>query len=329
MRSLSKVLTLFGLAGAVLIFACLVKYGRSSAEPGDVQVLEKLPPPKVVKSVEPPPPLPPTRDDVYRELRATLSDAWPEMEDWKLYDPGEGIMRLSKKLDTDPVIMTHEVAELANTVIELQPLFLRDREGGFHRALNIAWDTYLGAREVRDLSCHEISESDFGDEVGVKTGKQVQRVNPYHLIAMGYRESRLMKRTEVGYLLDRRTGKKNKNCRWCRGAAGERGMFQFMPKGFIQRRFMPKGCSPFDRMCSVRGAAKALAHIRCMCIEEFGDECNTDVYIAGYGLTRLPSPARARHSRGPKKARAFLCSVRDDCDDLWERAHSDDFAATL
>ena len=66
-----------------------------------------------------------------------------------------------------------------------------------------------------------------------------------------------------------------------------------------------------------------------MCIEEFGDACNTDVYVGGYGLNKLPKPATARHSRGPKNARAYLCSVRDDCDALWERDHSDDFALSL
>jgi hypothetical protein len=106
-------------------------------------------------------------------------------------------------------------------------------------------------------------------------------------------------------------------------------MFQFMPRGWIQRRFMPQGCSPFNRRCAVDGAAKALAHIRCMCIDEFGAECNTDVYVAGYGLTKLPTPDRARHSRGPRNARAYLCSAVNDCDTLWPRDHSDDFAETL
>lgn len=261
-----------------------------------------------------------TWEDVGREIRDSLSDDWPTMEDWRLYDPASAMLRFAKERDVDPIIVADEYADLADTVVAMQPDFLYEKEGGIQRALLVASDIYRGAMEVRDISCTKLVEG-FDVEEG-----QVPRVNPYVLAAMGYRESHFMKRTEVGYLVV--NGQKVTDCRWCKGSLGERGMFQFMPGGWIQS-FMPQGCSPFDRMCSVRGAAKALATIRCMCIEEYGQRCNVDTFVAGYGSKRMPAPENALANRGVVRARQFLCAVRQDCDDFWPRDTDEDFALSL
>lgn len=281
----------------------------------------------VVKELPPPPPPPPKNKDVCDAIRGSLQPHWPEFPDHALYDTARGLMNIAEKEDVDPRELAYEFTDLAQTIVEMQPLFAMGREGGYKRALEIAYDIYTGAAEVADLSCSEVSEKDFDSTVGVEHGKLVQRVSPFILASMAYRESRFTRRTEQGFIL--RRGRKVQDCLYCVGSKGERGMFQFMPNGYIQRRFMPKNCNPFDRMCSVRGAARALAHIRCMCIEEYGDQCTTDVYVAGYGLSRMPPPRRAAKSRGPRMARAFLCDVRDDCDFLWHGEQARDLTPMM
>lgn len=283
--------------------------------------------PAQVVTKEPPAPPPLMNRDVCDAVRESLPAHWPEFPNSALYSTARGLMNLAEKGVVDPRELAYELTDLAQTVVEMQPLFSRGREGGYRRALNIAYDLYRGAHEVAELSCHEVSAKDFDTAVGVERGSKVQRVTPFILASMAYRESRFARRTEQGFIL--RNGRKVRNCRYCVGSKGERGMFQFMPDGYIQKRFMPDGCNPFDRMCSVRGAARALAHIRCMCIEKYGDRCTTDVYVAGYGLSRMPPPWRAAHSRGPRMARAFLCDVREDCDFLWHGGQARDLAPVM
>lgn len=261
-----------------------------------------------------------TWQEISKEIQDSLSDNWPEIEEWRLYDPSVSLLRFSKEREADPIILADEVADLANTIVSMQPDFMVGREGGIQRALLVTTDIYIGSAEVQSVPCSELIE-DFDSEEG-----QVPRINAYVLAAMGYRESHFMKRTEVGYTIV--NGKKISNCRWCRGSLGEQGMFQFMPGGWIQT-FMPSGCSPFDRMCSVRGAAKALATIRCMCIDRYGQQCNTDTFVAAYGANKMPTPASARTYKGVIRAREFLCGVRQDCDELWVRDHDDAFALSL
>lgn len=315
-KSLAASAVLILLIGVVTVSQCGEVGGDQVPMPedagvcgGSTQALVK------VEEVPPAPPPPPTYQDIYTAIRESLQPHWPEFADHDLYDTARGLMYLSEKVDADPRELAYELTDLAQTIVEMQPLFAMGREGGYTRALAIAFDIYQGASEVSGLSCSDLSSEDFDSTIGVEHGKGVQRVNPYIMASMAYRESRFTRRTEQGYIL--RNGRKVRNCLYCVGSKGERGMFQFMPNGYIQKRFMPRGCNPFDRMCAVRGAARALAHIRCMCIEEYGDQCTTDVYVAGYGLSRMPPPRRAAHSRGPRMAKAFLCDVRDDCDYLW------------
>lgn len=262
-----------------------------------------------------------TWEDVGREIQDSLSDVWPTIDGGQMYDPASVILRFAEERDVDPIMMADEYSDLANTILDMQPDFVVGREGGFQRALLVALDIYRGVYEVRDVPCTQLVE-DFDVEEG-----QVPRINQYVMAAMGYRESRFMKRTEVGYMTTK-NGQKIENCRWCRGSRGEQGMFQFMPNGWAQS-LMPEGCSPFDRMCSVRGAAKTLATIRCMCIEQYGQECTIDSYVAGYGAGKVPPPAYAKSYRSVIKGREFLCEARQDCDDFWPRASDEDFALTL
>lgn len=319
MKNIPRALTLVSMVVAVLSILTFVRCSsiveddtsEQQVEIGDVAVPLKTEEPVVD---------PVTWHDVAKEIQDSLSDRWPTLEEWRLYDPASLLLIFANERDVDPIIIADEYADLADTIVAMQPDFLGEREGGIQRALLVASDIYRGAMEVRDTPCTDLIE-DFDVEEG-----QVPRVNPYILAAMGYRESHFMKRTEVGYTTV--GGKKTENCRWCRGSLGERGMFQFMPGGWVQS-FMPRGCSPFDRMCSVKGAAKALATIRCMCIERFDQQCDVDTYVAGYGMSKLPTPELARTSRGTVRARGFLCGVREDCDDFWPRSHDDDFALSL
>jgi len=267
-------------------------------------------------------------DDVLLELRRDLSEPWGAVGDGRMFDTADGILRLSKRLGTDPLIMAQEVADLMETTVLLQPQFLvQERQGGLPRAMDVAWDIYRATNEVSGIQCPELSDE---HETFETDDSQVPRVNPYIILAMGYRESRLALKTERGYM-ERRVGAqvtKVTDCLYCTGARGERGMFQFMPRGALERRFMGT-CSPFDRWCSTQAAVRALATIRCSCIKRFGEQCTVDAYVAGYGLTRLITPDSARHSKGPRRAREFLCSVYEDCDSVWPRDDDDAFALEL
>jgi len=283
---------------------------------------------EIVSDLAPEPEPEVTWEDVTKELRLGLGPDWDGVEDGLIFDSSDGILRLGKQRGIDPLIIAEEVADLTKTVVALYQLQApnRDFDGGPHRALYVSWDLYRATEEFADMSCVEVDDEFDHDS------EQVPRINPYIVASMGYRESRFAQRTERGYIEQRRgkTVTKITDCLYCRGTKGERGMFRAMPKGFIQRRFMSKSCDPFDRWCSAQMAAKALAYIRCLCIQEYGDACTTDTYVAGYGLRKLPSPAWARHSRGPEKARGFLCAAAPDiCDEKWQRSHDDAFALEL
>jgi hypothetical protein len=254
--------------------------------------------------------------DVQQELLDSLSD-FDVREGW-LYDPAQTVMKVAIAAEADPIIIADEMADFMTTVLGIQPAFSKNLEGGIPRALAIADDLFAASRSIRDKSCSETGFETNSDEV--------QRVTEYLLLVTAHRESRLVKRTELGFI-ESKNGKVT-NCRWCRGSRGEQGMFQFMPKGWAQT-FIPDGCSPFDRRCAAVGAAKALAYNRCQCIAEHGDRCSTDQYMSAYVMGQVPTPAGARHFRGAAKARRFLCEVRSDCDELWLRDHDDDFALAL
>jgi len=267
-----------------------------------------------------------TSGDVHKVLLDQFEEGWPEKAKRQTLDLSLVLFRMGENYEVDPTILADEYMELLRTTLAMQPNFEKGWDGGVRRAMLVTSDIYRGARESASRTCHEIDPQRFDEDMDEF---DVEAVNAYVLLSIGYRESRFTKRVETGEKL---------------GGAGERGMFQFKPhksgrRGFIEARFMPryKGrdrtpanrCSPFDRMCAVRGAANALAWIRCECIRQFGERCNIDTYVAGYGRRSLPDPAEARHDRGPRNARRYLCDVRDDCDELWPVDHSDDFAATL
>jgi hypothetical protein len=270
---------------------------------------------------------PVTSRDVREEILDGFRDTWSERMTKRAkaqsIDVSLQIFRLGQEKGVDPILLADEYVDLLHTTLDMQPAFEKGWDGGIQRAMLIAIDLYRGAHEAQEQSCHDIDER-FSEDVA---SNNVPHVSPYHLLSMGYRESRLARRIELGKKL---------------GGRGERGMFQFLPqsngkRGWIEGRFMPRfknnqtreRCSPFDRLCATRGAANALAWIRCRCIELYDDRCTTDVFMAGYGMNRMPTPEEARHHRGPVNARRFLCAVRDDCDELWPRDHDDDFALSL
>lgn len=330
-----KMLVITGLL-AVLTIA-LVVYAACVGGPEGEEEQPMEEPAAAVAEVAPTPteePAPITAEEVCDELRAGLSEPWEAVPDARMYDTCAGILRLAEQRGQHPLIMADEVAELAETVITMQPELAMDRHGGLPRALDMAWDFHRATTEIGSLQCPELS-----DEFATfdRDDSQVPRVSPYVLLAMAHRESRLALRTERGWI--ERRGQKTGDCLYCRGGAGERGMFQFMPAGgkgsnrpgATERRFHPgeRPCDPFDRWCATQTAVKAMAVFRCECIREYGERCTVDSFVASYGVTRLISPENARHHRGNEKARAFLCVARDDCDQWWPRDHDDAFALSL
>lgn len=261
--------------------------------------------------------------DVRNHIISQWEGEWNEKAKRQTIDISVQLHRIAQEDGVDPIIVAEEYLEILRTTMDIQPVLKKGWDGGLVRAMLMSYDFYDGARRVNNLTCHQIDES-FPEDMDEG---QVPKINPYMLLSMAYRESRLAKRIELGEKL---------------GRQGERGMFQFLPqkngrRGFIEGKFMPRyvteerkiRCSPFDRGCATRGAAKALAWIRCKGIQQFGDQCTIAVYMAGYGMNRIPTPAEARHHRGPVNARRYLCKVRDDCDSLWPVSNSDDFALSL
>lgn len=291
-----------GLAGAHCLFGSDEE--EEAVEAPEIEEIEAT-----EQEIEEPEPV--KWEDVATKINNALSEDWEEYDIRVLYDTSYRLLNQVEKQGKDIDEVVTELAELADSVIQLQPAFGRGREGGRMRALRIAMDLRMAALEYSDMSCNQLGLVVDNPEAE----QSVPRSNHYILASMGARESGFLKRTERGYV--QRGGKRVENCRWCRGTRGERGMFQFMPKGWIQREFMPTNCNPFDRFCAARGASKALSHLRCLCIKEFGDKCTVDVFVAGYGLTRLPEPTRARGAGGTDRARGYLCSVREDCNNWW------------
>jgi hypothetical protein len=265
-----------------------------------------------------------TANDVQEEILNSWEGEWPEKARSQTTDIALQLFRIGEEESVDPIILADEYMDLLETMVDMQPAFRKNWEGGLSRAMLTSLDFFRASREVRGRSCHEIDPERFPEDL---RADNVPHINHFVLLAIGYRESRLTRRVEVGEKL---------------GGGGERGMFQFRPasngnRGFIEARFMPRfkrdgsreRCSPFDRTCATLGATNALAWIRCRCIQLYGDRCNMNTYVAGYGMSRIPDPAGARHSRGPRNARRYLCSVREDCDDLWPTDLNLDFAAEL
>jgi hypothetical protein len=284
-----------------------------------------------------PPPL--TYVEVVEELRDSLTEPWAQVSDVRMHDVATGILRLSKEQSTHPLIMADEVAEFADTVIVMQPQFLiGERQGGLPRALNLAWEFYRATKEIAEQHCSILSDEQASF---TQDDPQVPKVSPYVLLSLAHRESRLALKTERGYM-ERHIGKqviKVTDCLYCRGAGGERSMFQFIPAGgrgsnrpgATERRFHPglRPCDPFDSWCAVQTAVKALAVYRCECIAAFGSRCTVDSYVASYGVTRLVAPESARFYRGNERARTFLCAAREDCDLFWPRDVDEAFALGL
>jgi hypothetical protein len=261
---------------------------------------------------------PPTPEDVRDEMISRLPDEW-EMTDADFYDVVSDIMRRSEERNIDPVLMGGEVAELFRVVVTMQPAFLSGREGGLRGALFLSWDMHRAANNYRDMPCAEVNEQ-FSD-VTNSDHSNAEKLNPFILASMGYRESRFSKRVITGKKL---------------GGRGERGMFQFMPSktgrpGFIEATFRPRGCNVFDSYCAARTAAHALAYTRCWCIQSHGDRCNTDTWVAAYGLTGLPNPATSWDAfndgwqwRGPRNSRRWLCDADPGCEEVWPRDYPAD-----
>ena len=61
-----------------------------------------------------------------------------------------------------------------------------------------------------------------------------------------------------------------------------------------------------------------------MCIEQFGQKCTVDSFVAGYGAGKVPDPAYAGGYKSVVRARGFLCEVRQDCQDLWPSSGFED-----
>lgn len=314
-----------------VLFAVLLGMLISCSESPPEQKVEAVPTPEVVAAQGEVVEIPlqeitiekkVTSEDIREIILAGLGDKISKRAKIQTIDTSIQLLRLADDEGIDPIMLTNEYMELLNTTLDIQPVFRRGWDGGVGRAMWITLDFYTGAREVQKMSCHDL-DPNFPEDLG---SKRVPKVNPYMVLAVAYRESRLAKRIELGHKL---------------GGQNERGMFQFKPRpngrgGFIESKFMPRfkagttlKCSPFDRSCAARGAARALAWIRCKGIERFGEKTTIAVYMAGYGMNRLPTPEEARHHRGPVNARKYLCSVMDDCDSVWPVSHSDDFALSL
>lgn len=264
-----------------------------------------------------------TATDVRNAILAQWEEGWSDRAKAQTIDISIQLHRAAEEQEIDPIIVANEYMDILRTTMDIQPVLKKGWDGGLVRAMLMSLDFYEGARRVRNTPCHELDRN-FPEDMDEG---QVPKINPYMLLSMAYRESRLAKRIELGEKL---------------GRQGERGMFQFLPqkngrRGFVEGKFMPRfvteerkvRCSPFDRGCATRGAARALAWIRCKGIQAHGDQCTIAVFMAGYGMNRLPSPAEARHHRGPVNARRYLCKVREDCDELWPIDSSDDFALSL
>lgn len=305
-----------------------------------VEVVPIVVPASVLSPEQEPTPEPPDWEDVIAEMRESLpaEDGWADVPEARIIDVATGIVRLSKERALDPVIVADEVSEVIEAVTDLQPALVKGWDGGLPRAAYLGWFFYRAQKEIGELRCHQLSDAYATFDTD---NDEVPRPNAFLLAVMAFRESSLALRTERGYD-EQRVGKRivkitGEACRGCVGPLGERGPFQFMPgnrksgsPGATERRFMPDNCpGPFDPWCAAQTTMKALAVFRCECIAEYGSRCNVDSFVASYGVTRLVSPENARHYRGNERARALLCAVREDCDQIFPRDHDDNFALSL
>jgi len=95
------------------------------------------------------------------------------------------------------------------------------------------------------------------------------------------------------------------------GELGEEGYFQVMPRGYASAV-----CGRGRDM----GNARANADTAMCYLGVVQSSCDTEdpwQYVAAYGMKRCPRPGEGRSVRGSKRARAVLCRVRSDCDEIW------------
>ncbi|MHA2334531.1 MAG: hypothetical protein ACXAEU_21060, partial [Candidatus Hodarchaeales archaeon] len=188
------------------------------------------------------------------QLQDIQSEMYKQCLFTKHPDVANSLLDMVRLHSENHIVVVDEVVELFETIMRMQPAFSVGEEGGYSRAVGIAWDIYKEVKEVEHRTCSELSVL-FLDNFGVES--RVPKINPYILASMGYRESGFLKHTEQGYRMVR--GKKLHRCKGCRGTRGEKGMFQIMPNGWIKRDFAD--CDLFSRPCNVRTAVRALEYI--------------------------------------------------------------------
>ena len=100
--------------------------------------------------------------------------------------------------------------------------------------------------------------------------------------------------------------------RWV-GPDGEKGFFQIMPNGAIERQ-CGHGCDQFDSDCNAETAMCWFSKAQELCGED------PWLYVGGYGRSRCPgSVEEAQSWREVRRARAFLCDAvgDDECERRW------------
>jgi len=122
-------------------------------------------------------------------------------------------------------------------------------------------------------------------------------LDPLLLVAIGYRES--------SWSEDVISGKR-------RGALGEIGACQIMPRGAAWRRGGRCDLTKVD--CNIHTAAVWLDACRDWC--GAGDHWR---WVSAYGRRTCPSRREARRGRATKRARQIYCKIQPDCNRLWPR----------
>ena len=96
-----------------------------------------------------------------------------------------------------------------------------------------------------------------------------------------------------------------------RGALGEIGLMQVMPRGYAIRRFGEE-CEQTSADCNIMTGTRYLQDVREYCKSE-----DPWVWMAAYGAGDCPSSKSARRYKSAKNARKIFCDITPDCDRLW------------
>ena len=96
-----------------------------------------------------------------------------------------------------------------------------------------------------------------------------------------------------------------------RGALGEIGLMQVMPRGYAIRAFGEE-CEQTNAACNIMTGTRYLEETREICGPE-----DPWVWMSAYGSGKCPSPHSARQHKSSKLARRFFCEITPDCETLW------------